>query len=141
MKKFMTILLLAAMFLNLFAFAACAETENGARNSNYFSSYGVNLTDKGDGRFKIVFTASGTGICDSIGVATYEVLEKNSSGDWVAVSGLLSGRTASGVASYSFSKYFNGVAGKTYRVNVTFICVIGNGSETKAYTSPSLTTA
>jgi len=45
MKKLMTIILLAAMLLNLFAFAACAETDIGTRASNYFEYYGIRLSD------------------------------------------------------------------------------------------------
>ncbi|MBQ8506061.1 MAG: hypothetical protein IJ466_01315 [Clostridia bacterium] len=140
MKKFITIILLAAMLLNVFVLSACAEAANGARNSNYFDYYGVNLTDQGDGRIKIVFSAGGTGVCDSIGVATYMVEKLNENGDWVDVTGLLSGKTASGVTSYSYSKYFNGVEGETYYVQATFICTIDGSTETKAYSSPSITT-
>ena len=138
MKKLTTIILLAAMFLNLFAFAACAETDGNTRASNYFEYYGIRLSDQGNGRIKIVFSCGGTGVCDSLGVATYQVLELEDDGDWVDVTSLLSGKTASGVSSYTFSKYFNGVEGETYCVQCTFVCSIGNGMESKPYTSGSI---
>lgn len=140
MKKLTTIILLAAMFLNLFAFAACAETDIGTRASNYFEYYGIRLSDQGNGRIKIVFSCGGTGVCDSLGVATYEVEKQNDNGGWEDVSGMLSGKTTSGASSYTFSKYFNGVEGETYRVKCTFTCIIGNSGETKPYTSGSITT-
>ena len=140
MKKLTTIILLAAMFLNLFAFAAFAETSNNARASNYFDYYGVRLSDTGNGRVKIVFSVGGTGVCNSIGVANYQVERKNNSGNWEDVTGLLSGKTSSGVSSYTFSKYFYGDEDETYRVKAVFICTIGTGSETKSYTSGSVNT-
>jgi len=87
-----------------------------------------------------VFSCGGTGVCDSLGVATYVVEKQEDDGDWVDVTNLLSGKTTSGASSYTFSKYFNGVEGETYRVQCTFISIIGNGSETKPYTSGSITT-
>ena len=140
MKKLTTIILLAAMLLNLFAFTAYAEVENSTRASNYFDYYGINLSDQGDGRIKIVFSCGGTGVCDSLGVATYEVEKQNDNGGWEDVTGMLSGKTTSGASSYTFSKYFNGVEGETYRVQCAFICTINNGTETKPYTSGSITT-
>jgi hypothetical protein len=43
------------------------------------------------------------------------------------------------VASYTFGRYFQGVAGETYRIQVTFYCSIGTGSEHKSYTSGRIT--
>ena len=139
MKKLTTILLLAAMLLNLFAFSAYAEVENSSRASNYFDYYGIRLTDQGGGRFKIVFSCGGTGVCDSLGVASYEVEKLDDDGSWDDVTGLLSGRTASGVSSYTFSKYFNGAEGETYRVQAVFTCTINSGTEHKNYTSARIT--
>ena len=140
MKRFATIILLAAMLLNLFSFAAFAEAGNNSRASNYFDYYGINLSDKGNGRIKIVFSAGGTGICDSIGVASYMVEKLGSDGSWDDVSGLLSGKTASNTSSYTFSKYFNGVEGETYRVQATFVSTINGGTEYKNYSSSGIET-
>ena len=55
------------------------------------------------------------------------------------MSGQLSGQTGTNVASYTFGRYFQGVAGETYRIQVTFLCTINNSTETKSYTSGRIT--
>ena len=116
---------------------SCAIAETLA--SNYFSSYGTSMTAVGNGRIAITFKAVGTGICNQIGVANYQVQKLNDDGDWVFVSNPLSGQTGTNVASYTFGRYFQGVSGETYRIQVTFLCCIGNGVETKSYTSGRIT--
>lgn len=138
MKRLCWILTLI-LLLGSFTMPAMAEMEITPYNSNYFGSYGTTLSRQGDGRIKIVFSADGTQICDEIGVASYLVERLDADGDWTSVSGLLNGKTAADVASYTFSKYFNGVAGETYRVQVTFMCIIDGSSETKNYTSGRIT--
>jgi hypothetical protein len=96
------------------------------------------MSAPGSGRIGITFKAVGTGICNQIGVANYQVFKETDLG-WVAVSGELSGQTGTNVASYTFGRYFQGVAGETYRIQVTFYCAIGNGSEFKSYTSGRIT--
>ena len=93
----------------------------------------------GGGGINITFKAVGTGICNQIGVANYQVFRIDDDGDWDPVSGLLSGQTGTNVASYTFGRYFQGVAGETYRIQVTFLCCIGTGVETKSYTSGRIT--
>ena len=97
------------------------------------------MSAAGGGGINITFKAVGTGLCNQIGVASYTVQKKNDAGEWVDVSGLLSGQTGSNVASYTFGRYFQGVAGETYRVKVTFLCTINNSTETKSYTSGTVT--
>ena len=135
MKKVLSLMLIFTLLCPcLFAYALA---EN--RASNYFSSYGTSLSAPGGGRIGITFKAVGTDICNQIGVASYTVQKKNDAGEWVDVSGLLSGQTGSNVASYTFGRYFQGVAGETYRVKVTFCCTIGTSSEYKSYTSGTVT--
>ena len=135
MKKALSLMLVFTLMCPcLFAYAL-AET----RASNYFSSYGTSMSAPGGGGINITFRAVGTGICNQIGVATYQVQRREDNGNWTDVSGLLSGQTGSNVASYTFGRYFQGVAGETYRVKVTFLCVIGTGAETKSYTSGTVT--
>ena len=135
MKKFLSLMLVFTLMCPcLFAYAL-AET----RASNYFSSYGTSMSAPGNGRIGITFRAVGTDICNQIGVATYQVQRRDDAGNWEDVSGLLSGQTGSNVASYTFGRYFQGVAGETYRVKVTFMCIIGTGYETKSYTSGTVT--
>ena len=135
MKKFIAMILAVSMLLcSSVAFAALPETD-GTQASNYFSSYGMAVTAIGSGRLQLSFTCSAVGLADQLGVANYMVQKKNSSGEWVDITGYLSGSTSANTTSHSFSKIFYGVAGETYRVKCTFICVKGGSSETKAYTS------
>ena len=135
MKNVVSILLILTLLCSCIFSAALAET----RASNYFSSYGTTMSAPGSGRIAITFRAVGTDICNQIGVASYQVQKLNDDGDWVFVSGLLSGQTGTNVASYTFGRYFQGVAGETYRIQVTFVCVINNGMESKSYTSGRIT--
>lgn len=137
--KHISWILSIVLLLSFFTLPAMAEMEITPYNSNYFNSYGTTLSRQGDGRIKIVFSADGTQICDEIGVASYLVERLDADGDWTSVSGLLNGKTAADVASYTFSKYFNGVAGETYRVQVTFMCSISSSTEFKNYTSGRIT--
>ena len=137
MKNVMSLLLVIALLCSsLFSFVYAEE--NAARSSNYFTSYGTSLSAPGSGRIGITFKAVGTDICNQIGVASYTV-EKQTDEGWVNVSGALSGQTGTNVASYTFGRYFQGVAGETYRIQVTFLCTINNGTETKSYTSGRIT--
>ena len=135
MKHALSIMLVFTILCSCVFSCAIAET----RASNYFSSYGTSMTAVGNGRIAITFKAVGTGICNQIGVANYQVQKLNDDGDWVFVSNPLSGQTGTNVASYTFGRYFQGVAGETYRIQVTFLCCIGTGVETKSYTSGRIT--
>ena len=97
------------------------------------------MSAPGNGLIAITFKAVGTGLCNQIGVANYQVFRQDDDGNWEAVSGLLSGQTGTNVASYTFGRYFQGVAGETYRIQVTFYCAIGTGCEFKSYTSGRIT--
>ena len=135
MKKFLSLMLVFTLMCPcLFAYAL-AET----RASNYFSSYGTSMSAPGGGGINITFRAVGTDICNQIGVATYWVQRLEDNGNWTDVSGQLSGQTGTNVASYTFGRYFQGVAGETYRIQVTFVSAIGTGMEFKSYTSGRIT--
>ena len=135
MKNVLSILLVLSILCSCMFTYAFAET----RASNYFSSYGTTMSAAGGGGINITFKAVGTGLCNQIGVATYTVEKLNDDGEWVNVSGSLSGQTGTNVASYTFGRYFQGVAGETYRIQVSFLCVINNTSEIKSYTSGRIT--
>ncbi len=138
MKVFLSsILILCLLCSSLFSFALAEEA--AARASNYFASYGTSMSAPGGGGINITFKAVGTDICNQIGVANYTVQKLHDNGVWEDVSGLLSGQTGTNVASYTFGRYFQGVAGETYRIRVTFLCCINNGVETKSYTSGTIT--
>jgi hypothetical protein len=135
MKRFIAMILAVSMLLcGSVAFAALPETD-GTQASNYFASYGMAVTAIGSGRLQLSFTCSAVGLADQLGVANYQVQKKNSSVEWVDITGFLSGSTKTNTTSHSCSKIFYGVAGETYRVRCTFICVKGGSSETKSYTS------
>lgn len=139
MKKFFALLLAISMlFCSTVAFAAVPETDD-PQASNYFQSYGMTLSAIGSGCLNLTFSCSAVGIADQLGVANYLVQKKNSAGEWVDVTGWLSGSTKTNTTSHSFAKTFHGVAGETYRVRCTFICTKGGGSETKSYTSQKKT--
>ena len=135
MKNVLSLVLILTILCSCVFSYALAET----RASNYFTSYGTTMSAPGNGAIAITFKAVGTDICNQIGVATYTVEKLNENGEWVDVSGQLSGQTGSNVASYTFGRYFQGVAGETYRIQVTFICCINNGVEHKSYTSGRIT--
>lgn len=135
MKKVLSLMLILTLLCPCVFAYALAET----RASNYFSSYGTSMGAPGGGGINIAFKAVGTGICNQIGVASYTVQRLDDDGSWDDVSGLLSGQTGSDVASYTFGRYFQGVAGETYRIQVTFLCTINNSTETKSYTSGRIT--
>ncbi len=138
MKRFVTLLLTLIMLMT--CMLPCAQAENeGIRSSNFFCSYGTTLSKEGNGRIKIVFSTTGIGVCNQIGVATYEVQRLDKEGNWEYVSGPLSGSMGTNITNYTFSRYFNGVAGETYRVQVSFLCVINNASEVQNYTSGIIT--
>ena len=135
-KALSTILVVTLLFSCMFSYVMAEEVSS--RASDYFTSYGTSMTAVGSGRIAITFKAVGTDICNQIGVANYHV-EKLTDEGWVNVSGSLSGQTGTNVASYTFGRYFQGVAGETYRIQVTFYCAIGTGCEHKSYTSGRIT--
>lgn len=137
MKNAISIILVLTLLCSSIFSGALAE-EASQRSSNYFTSYGTSMGTPGGGGINITFKAVGTDICNQIGVANYHV-EKLTDEGWVNVSGSLSGQTGTNVASYTFGRYFQGVAGETYRIQVTFCCTINNSSEYKSYTSGRIT--
>lgn len=131
-----------ALVLTLVCMTMCATVHAetpGMRSSNYFHSYGATMGDAGNGVLSITFHCVGMGICSQLGVANYYVEKLNENGNWESTSGLLDGQTGSNVAAYTFGRYFYGVPGETYRLNVTFFCLLNGGCEHKTYTSGSIT--
>lgn len=135
MKNVISLMLVFTILCSCVFSCALAET----RASNYFTSYGTTMSAAGGGGINITFRAVGTDICNQIGVANYTVEKLDENGNWYNVSGALPGQTGTNVASYTFGRYFQGVAGETYRIQVTFVCVIGTGMEHKSYTSGKIT--
>lgn len=138
MTKVLSAILVFVLLFSCVCSFATAENSN-SRASDYFTSYGTTMSAAGGGRIAITFRAVGTTICNQLGVANYFVQKLNDDGNWEYVSGALSGQTGTNVASYAFGRYFQGVAGETYRIQVTFFCMIGTGTEHKSYTSGRIT--
>lgn len=138
MKRSLSILLILTLLCSCSLSFAMADTPI-SRASDYFTCYGTTMSAPGSGLIGITFKAVGTDICNQIGVANYTVEKLYDNGVWGNVSGSLSGQTGTNVASYTFGRFFQGVAGETYRIQVTFVCVIGSGMEHKSYTSGSIT--
>lgn len=137
MKKMISLVLVIMLLCT--SIAVCYAETPDMRSSNYFHSYGTNMRDAGNGVLSITFSCVGMGVCSQLGVATYSVQKRIEDGRWEDVSGLLNGQTGSNVAAYAFGRYFYGVSGETYRVNVTFLCALNGSVETKSYTSASIT--
>lgn len=138
MKNAISLLLVFTLLCSS-VFSCVFAEEASQRSSNYFTSYGTSMGTPGSGIIAITFKAVGTGICNQIGVANYTVERLDDYGNWNNVSGALSGQTGTNVASYTFGRYFQGVAGETYRIQVTFVSAIGTGMEFKSYTSGRIT--
>ncbi|MBE5770875.1 MAG: hypothetical protein E7336_05855 [Clostridiales bacterium] len=136
-KVISAVLILSLLCSCVFSYAVAEEIT--PRASDYFTSYGTSMSAPGGGGINITFRAVGTDICNQIGVANYCVQKLNNDGNWEYCSGALSGQTGTNVASYTFGRYFQGVAGETYRIQVTFLCTINNSTETKSYTSGRIT--
>jgi len=138
MKKVLSVAL--AITLLLVSVLSCVAAEGmQPRSSNYFVSYGTAVSHQGGGTLLITFDTTALNIADQLGVATYTVQREDENGNWEDVSGPLDGQTGSGVVSYTYSRYFFGVVGETYRVQVTFVCVMNNGMESKSVTSGIVT--
>ena len=114
MKKILSLILTLTLMCSVFVPSLTAAVE--PRDSAYFHSYGTTLAAEDDGIIRITFSATGLQINNSIGVATYFVERLDDDGNWESVTELLSGQTASGVFSYTYSRNFQGVPGETYRV-------------------------
>lgn len=137
MKRFVALILVCMMALFIGA-VANAESDN-TRASNYFSSYGVSLANAGSSKISMTFSCSATaGTASQIGVSTYAV-QRYDDGSWTAVTGWLNGSYAYNASSHSFAKSFQGVSGEKYRVKCTFLCTKDNTTETKSYTSRTIT--
>ena len=137
MKRFMACIL-AIVVLLCFASFAVAES-NSTRDSNYFQSYGISLSKPGSNKINITFSCAAVGTASQIGVSTYFVQRYDDDGYWDVVSGPHNGSYSYNASSHSFAKTFQGVAGEKYRVKCTFLCTKNGTTETKSYTSRSVT--
>lgn len=136
MKRIMALVLAALMMLCLCAVASADE--GNTRASDYFSTYGISLSAPGSGKVNITFSCSSIGTASQLGVSNYSVYRYDD-GSWTYISGPHNGSYSYGSSSHSFAKTFNGVKGEKYRVKCTFLCTKNGTTETKSYTSGSIT--
>ena len=125
-KQFISLALALCLIFALCVPASAAlNIPNGTFSSNYFSSYGVVISDAGSHQLRITFSTDGIGICDELGVSNFSVDKyvtlDDGSHAWSNV-GTFSGQTGHNVGSYTYSVNFQGVGGETYRVRATFMC-------------------
>lgn len=139
MKRFLALLLVVFMMVCV-GTMAYAETKDAddARASNYFSTYGIALSKMGSNKINITFSCSAVGTASQIGVSNYSVQRYGDDGYWDTVAGPNNGTYSYNASSHSFAKTFQGVAGETYRVKCTFLCTKNGTTETKSYTSRSI---
>lgn len=138
MKRIMA-LILVMMLVLCFGSLAMAD-ENDTRASDYFSTYGITLSKAGSAKINITFSCSSAGgTASQIGVSNYSVQRYGDDGYWDTVSGPHSGSYSYNSSSHSFAKTFQGVNGEKYRVKCSFLCTKNGTTETKSYTSRTIT--
>lgn len=142
MKKRLSLFLACVLLLSAITVPAHAALPEGndPASSNYFICYGTSMSRQGGGTLLMTFSATGMGMCDVLGVASFDVQRWDADDEeWVDVVTDAPGETGTNVPSYTFSRYFYGVSGQMYRLQVTFVCVkYGMGVEFKYYTSPAI---
>lgn len=138
MKRYLALILVIITLICIGSIAMADE--DNTRASNYFNSYGITLSKPGSNKINITFSCTAVGTASQIGVSNYSVQRYNSdSGYWEVVSGPHNGSYSYNASSHSFAKTFQGVAGEKYRVKCTFLCTKNGTTETKSYTSRSVT--
>jgi len=126
-KQLVSLALAICLFIGLCCLASAAVViPDGTFSSDYFASYGCVIGDNGGHVLHITFTTTGMGMCDEIGVASYQVeklvtLDDGSQG-WMGITGWLPGVTHTNTMYCTYGVNFQGVAGERYRVRATFIC-------------------
>lgn len=127
-KQLVSLALAICLFIGLCCPASAAVViPDGTFSSDYFASYGCVIGDNGGHVLHITFTTTGMGMCDEIGVASYQVeklvtLDDGSQG-WMVITGWLPGVTHTNTMYCTYGVNFQGVAGERYRVRATFVCV------------------
>ena len=138
MRRYLALILVILTLLCIGS-VAVAENEN-TRASNYFTSYGITLSKPGSSKINITFSCTAVGTASQIGVSNYYVQRYDADDlEWVTVSGPHNGTYSYNASSHSFAKTFQGVSGEKYRVKCTFLCTKNGTTETKSYTSNSIT--
>lgn len=126
MKQSLSLALVICLLFGMCVPASAAVIiPDGTFSSDYFSSYGCVINDNGGHVLHITFTTTGMGICDEIGVATFQVekyITTEEGNYWVNITGLIPGQTRTNAMYCTYGVNFQGVAGERYRVRATFVC-------------------
>lgn len=142
MKKRLSLFFVCVLLLSAITTPAHAALPEGdaPASSNYFICYGTAMSSQGGGTLLLTFSTTGVGMCDVLGVVDFDVQRWDDTiSAWVNVVTNAPGETGTNVPSYTFSRYFYGTSGQTYRLIVTFVCTkFGMGTEFKYYTSPAI---
>jgi len=138
MKRKMLLILTLSTIL-IFSISVVASAE---RSSHYLESYHSTIVAEGNKKILIDFLVFGTGKMTSIGVTQIEV-QKKSGSTWVTDQTLKSSSYPNFLASnkilHASQVRINGVVGTEYRAIVTFYAANSNGSDSKNYTSSTVT--
>ena len=126
--KILTLILIVAFSLNLFSFAAFAETNSSA----YILMSGANITQGNSaGKINVLYNITGMGVMDTIGVLWIDVF--NSNGTLYTTiygytsNGLIKNNTIAHAGIYTI----NCVAGNSYYCEVTLIAAKNGGGDTR----------
>jgi len=113
--KIMSMLLLISCMLTLNVYAA-------TRASDQIAAYDGDAIACGSGRLAIEFSIDGTDQMKKLGASKIRISEDDGRGGWITAEVFTSsdaGMTASGRNFYGTTKYFNGVSGTYYKVEIT----------------------
>lgn len=124
--RILSLLLVLACMMSVTAYAS----DIVPYASDQISAYDGDAIAVGNGRIAIEFSIEGTGKMSSIGAQKIKVYEDYYSDGWALVKTFRQaddGMSTSGKVSYGNTIYYNGVAGKKYKVEITVFATDYNG--------------
>ena len=135
-KKTISVILVIVFLVGAPVYAMAAE----ARASSYFSSYSASITASDNGKMNINFRVVGTGTMTKLGVSTVYIYKN---GTRIATRSYTADGNeymmGSNTAYHSGSVPYVGVAGQKYYAVVTFYAKNSKGSDTRTYTTSTIT--
>lgn len=145
MKRIFSVVLIILLLLSFFCTALAAGPEGGIANpqsSLYLGLYEVDLVPVGNGQMAIEMSVTATGMMTKLGVLSLYI-EQKINGSWVEFDTVYgvnhSDFYAYNDVSYLGEYFFNGVAGRQYRVTMTAYARNSTGSDTGEVTSGAAT--
>ncbi len=113
--RFMSLIIVLSYMFTVPASAA-------VRASDQIDAYDGDAIACGGGRIAIEFSIEGTDQMKKLGASKIRISERDSTDGWITAEVFTSsdaGMTASGRNFYGTTKYFNGVSGTYYKVEIT----------------------